>query len=171
MDDDLDGFCRNQWPRLVGSLSLYLGRRDVAEELAQETLVRVCQRWRTVRSADSPAAWAHRVAFNLAKSHLRREATWRRVRSRAIEPARIVSAGDVARVATRDALQSLPAAQRQALVLRYFADLSVRDVAALMRCPENTVKIHTRRALERLRAGGLLADDDVEMADLTEDVI
>ncbi len=171
MDDDLDGFCRNQWPRLVGSLSLYLGRRDVAEELAQETLVRVCQRWRTVRSADSPAAWAHRVAFNLAKSHLRREATWRRVRSRAIEPARIVSAGDVARVATRDALQSLPAAQRQALVLRYFADLSVRDVAALMRCPENTVKTHTRRALERLRAGGLLADDDVEMADLTEDVI
>jgi DNA-directed RNA polymerase specialized sigma24 family protein len=79
------------------------------------------------------------------------------------------AAGDASRVATRDALQSLPAAQRQALVLRFYADLAVRDVAALMRCPENTVKTHTRRALERLRASGLL-DDDVDLVDITEDV-
>jgi len=168
-DDDLADFCRDVWPRLVGSLSLYLGRRDLAEEIAQEALVRVCQRWRSVRNADSPAAWAHRVAFNLAKSHFRRESTRRRVWARAVEPARIVHVDQVVGIATRDALQSLPPAQRQALVLRYYADLSVRDVAALMHCPENTVKTHTRRALERLRASGLL-DDDVEESDITEDV-
>ena len=54
--------------------------------------------------------------------------------------------------------------QRQALILRYFADLSVRDTAAAMRCPENTVKTHTRRALEALRLSGLL-DDEIELAD------
>src|SRR5262249_12793949 len=36
-DADLTEFCRSEWPRLVGSMSLYLGRRDLAEDLAQET--------------------------------------------------------------------------------------------------------------------------------------
>jgi DNA-directed RNA polymerase specialized sigma24 family protein len=63
-DSELVDFCRDEWPRLVGSMSLYLGRRDVAEDLAQETLVRACGRWAEVRSAGSPSAWAHRVAFN-----------------------------------------------------------------------------------------------------------
>ena len=62
-------------------------------------------------------------------------------------------------IAVRDALQRLPDVQRQALVLRYFADLSVREVARLMSCPENTVKTHTRRALEALRTQGLLDDE------------
>ena len=66
--------------------------------------------------------------------------------------------------AVRDALATLPTAQRQALILRYFADLSVRDTAAAMRCPENTVKTHTRRALDALRASGLL-DDAIDVAD------
>jgi DNA-directed RNA polymerase specialized sigma24 family protein len=83
-DAALVEFCREEWPRLVGSLSLYLGRRDLAEDIAQETLVRVCGRWRQVREAVSPSAWAHRVAFNLAKSHGRRDAVWLRVRSRAL---------------------------------------------------------------------------------------
>jgi RNA polymerase sigma factor (sigma-70 family) len=161
-DDDLAEFCGAEWPRLVGALSLYTGRRDLAEDLAQDALVRVCERWSTVRTADSPSAWAHRVAFNLAKSHFRRAAVWRRVQVRATERAQVVNVNNAAPIATRDALQSLPPNQREALVLRYYADLSVRDVAALMRCPENTVKTHTRRALAALRESGLLDDDDEE---------
>jgi DNA-directed RNA polymerase specialized sigma24 family protein len=38
-DADLAAFCRAEWPRLVGSMSLYLGRRDQAEDLAQEALI------------------------------------------------------------------------------------------------------------------------------------
>ena len=45
-----------------------------------------------------------------------------------------------------------------------FADLSVRDTARAMRCPENTVKTHTRRALDALRSSGLL-DDAIEIDD------
>ncbi len=159
-DDALADFCGAEWPRLVGSLSLFTGSRDLAEELAQDALVRVCQRWSTVRAADSPSAWAHRVAFNLAKSHFRRAAVWRRVQVRAAERAEVVHLNNAAAIATRDALQTLPPNQREALVLRYYADLSVRDVATLMRCPENTVKTHTRRALAVLRDSGLLDDHD-----------
>jgi RNA polymerase sigma-70 factor (sigma-E family) len=158
-DPQLAEFCRVEWPRLVGSLGLYVGDRELAEDLAQEALIRVCANWPRVRDADSPSAWAHRAAFNLAKSHHRREATWRRLRPRAVAPVEVVQSDGAAALAIRDAVAALPEPQRQALVLRYFADLSVRDAADVMGCPENTVKTHTRRALDSLRERGLLEPD------------
>jgi RNA polymerase sigma-70 factor, ECF subfamily len=163
-DPELAKFCRAEWPRLVGSLGLYVGDRALAEDLAQEALVRVCTHWKQVRDADSPSAWAHRVAFNLAKAHHRRGRTWLRIRGRAVEREGRVESDDTTTVgiAVRAAVAGLPDAQREALVLRYFADLSVHDVAVAMDCPENTVKTHTRRALEALRTHGLLELDTRE---------
>jgi RNA polymerase sigma-70 factor (ECF subfamily) len=153
-DIELEVFCREQWGRLVGSLQLYVGDRELAEELAQETLVRAVQHWEDVAQADSPSAWAHRVAFNLAKSQFRRRLAQRRARSRAgviaLPEPDLASA-----VAVRAAVAGLPEAQRSALVLRYFADLPLRQVATVMNCPENTVKSHIRRAIEALRGAGL----------------
>jgi RNA polymerase sigma-70 factor (ECF subfamily) len=161
---ELTGFCRDVWPRLVGSLSLYTGDRFVAEELAQEALVRVCERWDEVREMESPVGWAHRVGFNLASSHFRRRGAERRARLRlgalVDVPPPEVDAADA--LALRRAVAALPEGQRQALVLRYYADLPVADVASLMECPENTVKTHTRRAIQQLRRGGLHADDEPE---------
>jgi RNA polymerase sigma-70 factor (ECF subfamily) len=155
-------------------MSLYLGRRDLAEDLAQEALIRVCSRWNEVRQATSPSAWAHRVAFNLAKSHGRREATWARVRTRAVpREGDVVERDGADAIAVRTAVASLPLAQRQAVILRYFADLPIREVAEVMDCPENTVKTHVRRACARLRSSGLLDDepiDDVPIEDVEEGV-
>jgi len=164
-EEGLADFCRDEWPRLVGSLSLYVGSRELAEDLAQETLTRVCGHWHTVAAAESPSAWAHRVAFNLAKSHGRRVGAWTRAQAR-IGAGAITSVDDdrAAALVVHDALRALPDVQRQALILRYFVDLSVHDTASAMRCPENTVKTHTRRALEALRASGLV-DDDEPMAE------
>jgi RNA polymerase sigma-70 factor, ECF subfamily len=167
-DADLAAFCRAEWPRLVGSMSLYLGRREHAEDLAQEALIRVCARWDEVQDANSPSAWAHRVAFNLAKSHGRREATWARLRVRAVPGTELVDVDSTDALAVRAAVASLPTAQRQALILRYFADLSIAEVAAVMECPENTVKTHVRRACARLRVSGLLDVDDPQ--DVEEEV-
>ena len=158
-DPALVTFCREEWPRLVGSLSLYVGSRELAEDLAQEALYRVCRQWRSVGAAESPSAWAHRVAFNLAKSHGRRQSSWRRAQPRLVGPsaATLVDPADV--IAVRVAVAALPETQRAVIVLRYFTQLSIAEVAAVMRCPENTVKTHTRRGLEALRSSGLLADD------------
>jgi RNA polymerase sigma-70 factor (ECF subfamily) len=142
-DPALADFCREEWPRLVGSLSLYVGSRELAEDLAQETLVRVCGHWRKVATAESPSAWAHRVAFNLAKSHGRRRGALSRAQARAGAAAIASVEHDRAdALAVRDALRALPESQREALILRYFVDLPVRDTAIAMRCPENTVKTH-----------------------------
>jgi len=49
-------------------------------------------------------------------------------------------------------------------VLRFYDQLPVAEVAQLMRCPENTVKTHTRRGITRLRDSGLLDDEPMEEA-------
>lgn len=148
-----------EWPRLVGSLTLYTGDRELAEDLAQETLIRACGHWNEVCALATPSAWTHRVAFNLAKSQFRRMLVRRRYQH--IERLELVAhdPDTPTRLAVRKAVEGLPEPQRRALVLRYFADLSVREVAALMGCPNNTVKTHTRRAIEALRDAGLVADE------------
>jgi RNA polymerase sigma-70 factor (ECF subfamily) len=143
-------------------LSLYTGDRYVAEELAQETLVRVCERWGEVQAMDAPGGWAHRVGFNLANSRFRRLSAERRARRRLDAvvdgPAHEIDTADA--LALRAAVSDLAEPQRSVLLLRYYADLPVAEVATLLDCPENTVKTHARRAITRLRSAGLLGDDD-----------
>jgi RNA polymerase sigma factor (sigma-70 family) len=100
-----------------------------------------------------PEAWVTRVALNLAHSHFRRKRYKRRAREcleaglvRVAEPADTAAA-----VALRDALAALPPRQRTALVLCYYADLPVAEIAELLDCPISTAKSHIRRGLARLR--------------------
>jgi DNA-directed RNA polymerase specialized sigma24 family protein len=79
-------------------------------------------------------------------------------------PIASVDGDRAAALAVRDAVGALPEPQRQALIFRYFADLSVRETASAMRCPENTVKTHTRRALDALRLSGLVDEAQDEEA-------
>jgi DNA-directed RNA polymerase specialized sigma24 family protein len=108
--------------------------------------------------------------MNLANSHHRRLATWRRLRVKVhTAMGDAVGPDDASAIAVREELAALPARQREALVLRYFADLSVRETAVAMQCPEGTVKTHTRRALEALRSRGLL-DSDSDPAQSDQEV-
>jgi RNA polymerase sigma-70 factor (ECF subfamily) len=162
-DADLAAFCRVEWPRLVGALSLYTGEPAVAEDLAQEALVRAWQRWPKVREMDSPSGWVHRVAFNLAASHHRRRRAFQRLRPRLVAlPSNAPDLADA--LAVRDAVRDLPDDQRRALIMRYFADFTVVETAKALGCPVNTVKTRTRRALAALRERDLIDDDPVATA-------
>jgi RNA polymerase sigma factor (sigma-70 family) len=167
--EDVSAFCRREWPRLVGSLSLFTGDGELAQELAQETLARVCRDWRKVSSLDAPGAWAHRVALNLARSHFRHRAVAARHNRRLAAAALVEDPDSATVIAVRLAVSRLPHRQRTALVLRYFADLSVAETAEAMRCPEGTVKTLTRQAILALRSTGLIDDAGIEeesMADV-----
>jgi RNA polymerase sigma-70 factor (sigma-E family) len=151
--EDLSSFCELEYPRLVGTLTLYCGNHAVAEELAQETLIKVCQHWRRVRGLQNPGAWAHHVATNLANSYFRRAASERRVRRRltqrrweAHEDPDVGETIDLLRT-----LRDLPPRQRTVLILRYYVGLSVQEVADQMGCPEGTVKRLTHKTLVALR--------------------
>lgn len=160
---DVDDLCRRLHPRLVGSLRLYLGDRGLAEELAQDALVRLVERAATVSAMERPDAWAYRVAFNLARSRLRRLGAERRAHARTgPAPTEAAEVDVAARVALHRALALLPSRQRQAVVLRYFADLPVAEVAAAMGCRPGTVKAHLHQAVAALRLAGLANDTDTD---------
>jgi RNA polymerase sigma factor (sigma-70 family) len=165
--DDVDAFCRREWPRLVGALSLFTGDADLAEELAQETLARVCRDWRKVSQLAAPGAWAHRVAINLARSHFRHRAVVRKHTS-ALAAIATVDDDCASTLAVRHAVAQLPVRQRTALVLRYFADLSVAETAEAMRCPTGTVKTLTRQAILALRSQGLVSDAGIEQESMAD---
>lgn len=150
---DAGEFCAAEYPQLVRALSLYVGEAAVAEELAQEALLRVCRHWSRVAELESPGGWAWRVAVNLANSHFRRRRAARRAHQRlgSDEQSHRDPDGGSA-VAVRRAVASLPERQRMALVLRHVVDLSAPDTAARMGISHDAVRSLTKRATATLRA-------------------
>lgn len=165
---DLTAFCLAQHPRLVGILSLYVGDAAVAEELAQETLLRVATRWGRVSGLDEPGGWAYRVAINLANSHFRRRGAARRAEAR-MGPAPADEHRDpdtAARLAVRSAVAELPARQREAVVLRHFLDLTVAETARHMGASPDAVTSLTKRAVATLRD---LLDPSLDLEEVDAD--
>jgi RNA polymerase sigma factor (sigma-70 family) len=156
-------FCTVEYPRLLGSLTLYCNDRALAEELAQEALARVCVSWSKVQRMDAPGAWVNRVAINLANSHFRRRGAERRAKekleARADRSPRFDDR-DLEMVLRRE-VAALPKRQRAALVLRYFGDMSVSSTAEALGIPEGTVKRLTHDAIAALRKNPRLAGLEV----------
>jgi len=135
---------------LVGALFLYCGDRASAEDLAQEALARAWERWDSI---EDPDRWVHRVAFNLARSRWRRRQREHRANSQVASRPSIAThqPGDEPSAATvRDAVTALPDRQRQAVVLRFFLDLPVAEIATVMDCAEGTVKATLHQATQAL---------------------
>jgi RNA polymerase sigma-70 factor (sigma-E family) len=116
-----------------------------AEDIAAEALTRTFVHWGRVRRFEHRDAWVARVATNLAIKSLRRAAP---------APGAVVAdPSDEAalRLALVDALGHLPRRQREAVALRYLADLSVDEVARTLGVSTGTVKQSVHRALRTLR--------------------
>jgi RNA polymerase sigma-70 factor (ECF subfamily) len=159
VEPDLAVLTQALHPRLVGLLALYTGDRHLAEDLAQETLIRLHQHWPSVQAHPSPEAWASRVAINLAGSWWRRRGAERRANQK-VDARRSPLPVDHADVlAVRSAVGALSRRHRAVVVLRFYQGLSVRETAEVLGCPEGTVKSQTSSAIAELRR--TLGDLDV----------
>lgn len=150
--DEVAEFCRREYPRLVGSLGLFCGDAAAAEDLAQETLIKVCLHWGRVREMDAPGLWAHRVGLNLARSRGRRLGAERRALQKidqAAAPAIAEAVSDA--VTIRAAIRRLPPRQRSALIARYWLGCSVDEASAMLGWSQSSIKSLTARALASLR--------------------
>ena len=150
---DFDRFVLDRSTALLRTAVLLVGDRGHAEDLLQTALLRLAVRWRSVQA--HPEAYVRRVLVNLARDRWRRST--RQVTEQELTDATHATAGRdpadtvVDRDALRRALADLPRRQREVMVLRFFADLSVAETAAALRMSEGTVKAHTSRAVARLR--------------------
>jgi RNA polymerase sigma-70 factor (sigma-E family) len=131
-----------------------------AEDLVQETLLRVARRWPRVRAMDQPLAYARRVLVNLALDDARRRSRRRReleagervpLDARADPGAAAAFAALDERSELMRVLASLPPRQRAVIVLRYFEDLSEAQTAETLGCSVGTVKSTASHGLARLR--------------------
>lgn len=144
-------FCAEHLRPLTRALDLFVRDASLGEELAQEVLLRACERWDEVVRLDRPAAWLYRVGTNLARSRARRARSLARALGRhGPSPTLEVPATDDA-LAMREALGRLPRAQREALVLRHVAGLTVVETAEALGVPESTITTRTSRGAAALR--------------------
>jgi RNA polymerase sigma-70 factor, ECF subfamily len=120
-----------------------------AEDIAQEAMIRAYARWNQIRDHVEP--WVTRVATNLALDGVRRRRLGFRLPSRQPEHSAVDARLDLARAIAR-----LPKRQREAVALRFIADLAEVDVARLMGCSAGSVKQHASRGLASLRTSGHL---------------
>ena len=135
-----------------------LGRPHDAEDVTQESFVAAYRAIRTYRGEGSLRAWLLRIATRQSFRRLsQRRATVDldaipapRLADASNEPTRVVIDLE-SRRAVQEAVAALPDPYREVVALRFFADLSLAEVADATGRPLNTVKTHLRRGLERLR--------------------
>jgi len=155
---DHDAFAvlaRASFPRLYGTARLILRDPDGAEDAVQDALVLA---WRHVRAIRDPNAWdawlyrlTVRACYRVARSRKRRD-----VMELDLEPERDHAGPDFAgALADRDALGRelvrLPVDQRAVMVLHFYLDLPLTEVAAILEIPVGTAKSRLHRGLATLR--------------------
>ncbi|MEV6808620.1 SigE family RNA polymerase sigma factor [Streptomyces sp. NPDC017248] len=163
-DEEFQSFVVGRWPRLMRTAFLLTGEQHAAEDLVQSTLEQVYVAWRRVGGADDPEAYVRRVMINAhARKHRRRLREFLApkddsglVREVADTGDRIAQADD--RGALLKALAQLPVRQREAVVLRYWEDLTETQTAEAMGCSVGTVKSNAAKGIAKLRAIPALAD-------------
>jgi RNA polymerase sigma-70 factor (sigma-E family) len=131
--------------------------RDIptAEEVVQDAFVAMHGRWQRLRDADKGLSYLRQAVVNRCRSVLRDRAVVGPSLQKG-PPDQPRAAHDV-RVAleqnsVRAVLRDLPDRQREAIVLRYYANLSEEEIAAAMGISRGAVKSHTARAMVALRA-------------------
>jgi RNA polymerase sigma-70 factor (sigma-E family) len=137
-------------PRLRRTAFLLCGDWHTAEDLAQTALTKVFVSWRKIRRQDAVHAYTHRTLVNAYLAHRRLKRTGELLTASFPDRAAPDPAPET-RMMLLDALAALPPRTRAVVVLRYWADLSVEQVAEVMGCSTGNVKKLSARALDRLR--------------------
>lgn len=139
---DLEQIYRHERTGLVRLALLLVGSRELAEDLVQTAFASAQPRWSSI---DDPVAYLRRAIVNRANDSHRRRFRQPAVTER--EPVTHLPEIDE----TWAEIQRLPTVQRAIVVLRFYEDLPLVEIARLLDRPEGTVRSNLHRALARLR--------------------
>lgn len=145
-DASFDALYRRRWAPMVRLAYLLTGTNAVAEEVVQDAFIALRERWARV---EHPHAYLRAAVVNRARTAAFREA---RERTSTLGEHTAVLPPEVDE--TWERIRQLPERQRAVVVLRFYEDLSERQIAEVLGCRVGTVKSRLHRALSSLRGSG-----------------
>lgn len=143
-------------PSLVRLARLFTDDRDSAEDIVQEAFIRMQRNAHRIDEVDKAAAYLRSIVLNLSRDHNRRGLMSLRHRMSERRPVTVDRSVEDMIVDTEErrevveALRDLPLRQRDCLVLRYYFEMTEREVAAALGISQSSVKTHCRRGLAAL---------------------
>lgn len=148
---EFEVFYRAEYPGLVRAMFLLVPDVDEAQELAQEAMVRVYERWDRVAVMASPGGYLYRVAANLNR---------RRLRSLSVRARRLLALGtglrdvepDQSRMELAEAIASLSLRLREAFMLVEWLGMSSDEAARVLHIAPASVRSRVHRARRELRS-------------------
>jgi RNA polymerase sigma-70 factor (ECF subfamily) len=146
-----EAFFEAQYRPVVGLAFVLVGRRSVAEDLAQDAFLAAYRRWDRIGGYDDPGAWVRHVVANMATSFWRRQGrelrALTRLGGRRRDDRDDSSTGDDS---FWSAVRDLPRRQAQCVALRYLEDRSTSEIAAVLGISEATVRVHLHSGRQAL---------------------
>jgi RNA polymerase sigma-70 factor (sigma-E family) len=145
----------NHYRSLVRLAGLLVRDVQTAEEVVQDCFIAMHDGWHRLRDEDKALSYLKQAVVNRSRSVLRHRSVMDRNAPKPAPDMPSAEQGAIAQLERTEviaALRALPDRQRQALVLRYYADLSEAQIADMMGISKGAVKSHTARGMSLLRA-------------------
>jgi RNA polymerase sigma-70 factor (sigma-E family) len=154
-DEAVTVMYRAHYAALVRLAALLVGDAATAEDVVQDSFIAMHRAWWRLRDTARALPYLRRSVVNRSRSVLRHRVVADRqfpMLSPALPSAEDSALAVVQRSSVLAALSMLPVRQREVMVLRYYADLSEAQIAAVLGISRGTVKSHIARAKDALRA-------------------
>jgi RNA polymerase sigma-70 factor (ECF subfamily) len=164
--DDIDALSRTYRARLIRFVAYSTGDPDLAETIAQDTLLRAFNGRENFRRECSVSTWLTGIAINVLRNHQRTERYkfWKKVKSNAMDVHEMASflpadgSGPESQMLAKERveqlariLQTLSNNQRTIFLMRFTEEMEVADISEVLGMQVNTVRTHLHRALTAVR--------------------
>jgi len=153
--EPFEAFYEREFRSVVGLAYALSGSTSGSEDLAQDAFIAAHKNWDKVSSYDKPEAWVRRVVSNMAVSRFRRGITEAKAITKlAGFRTEVASLPDLPDEAEQfwSSVRKLPKRQAQTLALHYLEDKPVAEIADILACSTNTVKVHLHKGRKSLAA-------------------
>lgn len=149
----LTAFFQQYGPSIHRMCFLYLKDYHLAEDAVSETFLKAYRALPSFRRESSPKTWLTRIAINVCKSRIRSGAYREQVQEHLPEPVSRTNTPAQAenRLWVSRQIMALPDKYREVILLRYYQEFTVREIARLLRLPASTVAGRLKRARAMLR--------------------
>ncbi len=165
--DDIDALVKTYRARILRFVAYSTGDPDLAETIAQDTLLRAYNGREKFRGDCSVSTWLTGIAVNVIRDHLRTERYkfWRKVKAQAVDVQEMSSfiaadeSNPEARLLAREKvsqlsqiLATLSLNQRTVFLMKFSEEMDVNEISETLNMSVNTVRTHLHRALKAVRS-------------------